>query len=141
MIQHLEPKKSKFSKYFRARTVRRIGAPVPVISTHAVLHLRVLECGFITATQYAAARFAINKITKRVGRCIFYAFPTKALSTRGTNGGRMGKGKGVKKIWGLSVRAGFVLCELQINSEAIGKRALQAAQHRLPIKTLIYQSL
>ena len=87
----LSPKKVKFRKQQRGRMrgVARRGSRL----NFGEFGLQSVECGTITAKQIEAARIAMTRHVKRVGRMWIRIFPDKPFTKKPAEV-RMGKGKG-----------------------------------------------
>ncbi|MFO8144713.1 MAG: 50S ribosomal protein L16 [Candidatus Syntrophosphaera sp.] len=96
--------------------------------------LIALEDAFITSRQIEAARIAITRHMKRLGKVWIRIFPDKPITKKPAET-RMGKGKGAPEYWVAVVRPGRVLFEVEGVSVQIAKEAMRLASHKLPIKT------
>jgi len=96
--------------------------------------LIALEDAFITSRQIEAARIAITRHMKRLGKVWIRIFPDKPITKKPAET-RMGKGKGAPEYWVAVVRPGRVLFELEGVDVKIAKEAMRLAAHKLPIKT------
>ena len=96
--------------------------------------LIALEDAFITSRQIEAARIAITRHMKRLGKVWIRIFPDKPITKKPAET-RMGKGKGAPEYWVAVVRPGRVLFELEGVDVKIAKEAMRPAAHKLPIKT------
>jgi large subunit ribosomal protein L16 len=96
--------------------------------------LIALEDAFITSRQIEAARIAITRHMKRLGKVWIRIFPDKPITSKPAET-RMGKGKGAPEYWVAVVRPGRVLFELEGVDVKIAKEAMRLAAHKLPIKT------
>ncbi len=97
--------------------------------------IKALEPGRITSRQIEAARIAMTRRMKRVGRVWIRIFPDKSITKKPAET-RMGKGKGSPEYWVAVVKPGRVLFEIGGNvSPELAKEALRLAQQKLPIKT------
>lgn len=97
--------------------------------------IKALEPGRITSRQIEAARIAMTRKMKRVGRVWIRIFPDKSITKKPAET-RMGKGKGSPEYWVAVVKPGRILFELGGNvSPELAKEALRLAQQKLPIKT------
>ncbi len=96
--------------------------------------LIALEAAFITSRQIEAARIAITRHMKRVGKVWIRIFPDKPITSKPAET-RMGKGKGAPEYWVAVVRPGRVLFELDGVDAEVAKEAMRLAAHKLPIKT------
>jgi len=98
--------------------------------------LIALEDAFITSRQIEAARIAITRHMKRIGKVWIRIFPDKPITSKPAET-RMGKGKGAPEYWVAVVRPGRVLFELEGVDVKIAKEAMRLAAHKLPIKTRV----
>lgn len=96
--------------------------------------LIALEDAFISSRQIEAARIAITRHMKRLGKVWIRIFPDKPITQKPAET-RMGKGKGAPEYWVAVVRPGRVLFELEGVDIKIAKEAMRLAAHKLPIKT------
>ena len=96
--------------------------------------LIALEDSFISSRQIEAARIAITRHMKRVGKVWIRIFPDKPITQKPAET-RMGKGKGAPEYWVAVVRPGRVLFEIEGVDAKVAKEALRLAAHKLPIKT------
>ena len=96
--------------------------------------LIALEDSFISSRQIEAARIAITRHMKRVGKVWIRIFPDKPITQKPAET-RMGKGKGAPEYWVAVVRPGRVLFESEGVDAKVAKEALRLAAHKLPIKT------
>jgi len=96
--------------------------------------LIALEDSFISSRQIEAARIAITRHMKRVGKVWIRIFPDKPITQKPAET-RMGKGKGAPEYWVAVVRPGRVLFEIEGVEAKVAKEALRLAAHKLPIKT------
>lgn len=96
--------------------------------------LIALEDAFITSRQIEAARIAITRHMKRVGKVWIRIFPDKPITSKPAET-RMGKGKGAPEYWVAVVRPGRVLFEIEGVDPKTAKESMRLASHKLPIKT------
>ena len=96
--------------------------------------LIALEDSFISSRQIEAARIAITRHMKRVGKVWIRIFPDKPITQKPAET-RMGKGRGAPEYWVAVVRPGRVLFEIEGVDAKVAKEALRLAAHKLPIKT------
>ena len=97
--------------------------------------IKALEPGRITSRQIEAARIAMTRRMKRIGRVWIRIFPDKPITKKPAET-RMGKGKGSPEYWVAVVKPGRILFEIGGNvSPELAKEALRLAQQKLPIKT------
>ncbi len=98
--------------------------------------LKAMECGWMTNRQIEAARVAIMRHLKRVGKLWITVFPDKPLTVKPAET-RMGKGKGNPEHWVAVIKPGRILFEVDGVPEATAREAMVLAQHKLPFKTRI----
>ena len=128
----LSPKKVKYRKVQKNNTAGKAwrGSDVD-FGDYA---LQAMEPGRITSRQIEAARMAITRHVKRVGKLYIRIFPDKPISKKPAET-RMGKGKGTPEEWVAVVRPGRVLYELEGASAELAKQAFHLAEHKLAVKT------
>lgn len=98
--------------------------------------LQALEPSWLTAQQIEAMRITISRKLKKVGRLFLRVFPDKPITKKPAET-RMGKGKGAVEGWVAVVKRERVICEIAGLDALQAREALQAAAHKLPIKTRI----
>ncbi len=98
--------------------------------------LIALEDAFISSRQIEAARIAITRHMKRLGKVWIRIFPDKPITSKPAET-RMGKGKGAPEYWVAVVRPGRVLFEIEGVDVKIAKEAMRLAAHKLPILTRV----
>ena len=97
--------------------------------------IKALESGKITSRQIEAARIAMTRNMKRVGKVWIRIFPDKPITTKPAET-RMGGGKGSPEFFVAVVRAGRILFEIGGGvSEELARESMRLAQQKLPIKT------
>jgi large subunit ribosomal protein L16 len=128
----LSPNKTKFRKVHkgRIRGVAKGGTDI----TFGDFGLQAISSGRLTARQIEAARIAMTRHVKRVGKIWIRVFPDKPVTKKPAET-RMGKGKGGVELWVAVVKRGRVLYEMDGVSEELAREALRLAAHKLPIKT------
>ena len=94
---------------------------------------RGADFGF-SARQIEAARRAITRHVRRVGRLWIRVFPDVPVSKKPAEV-RMGSGKGSVEYWAARVAPGRILFELDGVPEQLARGALERAAAKLPIKT------
>ena len=95
--------------------------------------MKAMEPAWITAQQIEAARVAMTRHMKRVGKVWINIFPHKPVTKRPPET-RMGKGKGNPEFWVAVVKPGRIMFEIAGVSEKVAFRAMQLAARKLPIK-------
>ncbi len=128
----LQPKKTKFRKAHKGRI--KGNAKGGFALNFGEYGLKAMQPERVTARQIEAARRAISRYVKRVGRLWIRIFPDVPV-TRKPAEVRMGSGKGSVEFWVCRVKPGRILFEIEGVSEAIAKEAFERAAAKLPIKT------
>jgi len=95
--------------------------------------LQAVECGWITSRQIEAARIAITRKIKRMGKVWIRVFPDKPITLKPAET-RMGKGKGNPEYWVAVVKPGRILFELEGVSEEVAREAMRLGAAKLPVK-------
>lgn len=126
------PKKTKHRKAYKGRIhgVARSGATLAFGS----FGMKALQPERITARQIEAARRAISRHMKRVGRLWIRIFPDIPVSKKPADV-RMGSGKGGVEFYVFRVKPGRILFELDGVPENLAREAFELAAAKLPIKT------
>ncbi|MDM8542214.1 50S ribosomal protein L16 [Desulfococcaceae bacterium HSG7] len=128
----LSPKKVKFRKQQRGRM--RGLANCGNRLNFGEFGLQALECGYISSRQIEAARIAMTRHVKRVGKLWIRLFPDKPITKKPAEV-RMGKGKGAPEEWVAVIRPGRILYEMEGVPVEAAKEAFRLASHKLPLKT------
>ena len=134
----LQPKRTKFRKQFKGRIhgLARGGTQL----NFGAYGMKALEPGRVTAREIEAARRAITRHLKRVGRVWIRVFPDVPVTQKPAEV-RMGKGKGSPEQWVARVKPGRILFELDGVPGAIARTAFERAAEKLPIKTKVIARL
>ncbi|THB80379.1 MAG: 50S ribosomal protein L16 [Desulfobacteraceae bacterium] len=128
----LSPKNVKFRKQFRGRTK---GCPQKGSSLNfGEYGLQAVECGYVNARQIEAARVAMTRKIKRVGKSWIRFFPDKPITKKPAEV-RMGKGKGSTDAWVARVKPGRILYEMEGVPRELAKEAMRLAANKLSVKT------
>ncbi len=128
----LMPKKTKFRKAHKGRIHGNAKGGFDL--NFGEYGLKALEPERITARQIEAARRAISRHVKRVGRLWIRIFPDVPV-TRKPAEVRMGSGKGSVEFWVCRVKPGRIMFEIDGVPEAVAREAFTLAAAKLPIKT------
>ena len=128
----LAPKKVKYRKPHRGN--RRGMASRGTTVAFGSYGLKAMENGWLTARQIEAARVAITRQIRKVGRMWIRIFPDKAITQKPAET-RMGKGKGSPEYWVCVVKPGQILFEVEGVDEELAGEAFRRCAHKLPIKT------
>jgi large subunit ribosomal protein L16 len=134
----LSPKRTKFRKAHKGRIhgLAKGGTDL----NFGAYGLKAVEPGRVTARQIEAARRAISRHIKRVGRVWIRIFPDVPVSTKPAEV-RMGSGKGTPEFWVARVKPGRIMFELDGVSADIAKIAFELAAAKLPISARFVQRL
>jgi large subunit ribosomal protein L16 len=128
----LSPKRSKFRKSHKGHLAGRAKGADEV--SFGDFGLQVLEPGWITARQIEAARVAISRHVKKLGKVHVRVFPDHPVTKKPAET-RMGTGKGGVEGWIAVVRPGRVIFEVEGVGYDVAKEAFTRAHHKLPIRT------
>ncbi len=134
----LSPKRLKFRKQHKGRIhgLAKGGSSLDFGS----FGLKALTPDRITARQIEAARRAITREMKRVGRLWIRIFPDVPVSDKPAEV-RMGKGKGSVEFWVARVKPGRILFEAEGIDEETARAAFALGAAKLPIKTKFVKKL
>ncbi|MDE3059447.1 MAG: 50S ribosomal protein L16 [Pseudomonadota bacterium] len=128
----MSPKKTKYRKAHKGRI--RGNAKGGSQLNFGEYGLKALQPERVTARQIEAARRAISRHVKRVGRMWIRIFPDVPV-TRKPAEVRMGSGKGSVEFWVCRVEPGKIMFEIDGVSEQVAREAFDRASAKLPIKT------
>ncbi|MEZ5937691.1 MAG: 50S ribosomal protein L16 [Hyphomonadaceae bacterium] len=130
----LQPKRTKFRKAFKGRIHGNAkGGFSLAFGSHG---LKALEPERVTARQIEAARRAVTREMKRLGKVWIRVFPDLPVSKK-PNEVRMGSGKGAPELWVCRVKPGRIMFEIDGVPDAVARQALALGAAKLPIKTKI----
>ncbi len=128
----LQPKRTKYRKAHKGRIH---GASKGATQLNfGAYGLKALEPGRISARQIEAARRAITRHMKRVGKLWIRVFPDVPISSKPAEV-RMGSGKGAPEWWAARVKPGRVMFELDGVSRQVAEEAFTLAAAKLPLAT------
>ena len=134
----LSPKRTKYRKGHKGRIH---GAAKGGTSLNfGAYGLKAMEPARITARQIEAARRAITRHMKRVGKVWIRIFPDVPVSRKPAEV-RMGSGKGTPEYWVCRVHPGRIMFELDGVSKELANEAFALAAAKLPIKTRVVSRL
>jgi large subunit ribosomal protein L16 len=128
----LMPKRVKHRKQQRGRMKGRATRGATIV--FGEYGLKAMEPKWITNKQIEAARVAITRHIKRVGKLWIRIFPDKPVTVKPAET-RMGKGKGAPEYWVAVVKPGRIMFELEGVPLDVARRAMLLASAKLPIKT------
>jgi large subunit ribosomal protein L16 len=134
----LRPKKTKFRKAFKGRIHGNAKAGFKI--AFGKYALKALEPERIQEKQIEAARKAINRDLRRIGKLWIRIFPDIPVSKKPADV-RMGRGKGSPEFFVCRVKPGRILFELDSVTEEQARGAFIKAAAKLPIKTKIIKSV
>lgn len=128
----LSPKKTKFRKAHKGRIHGNAKGGTDLL--FGSYGLKATDPGRVTARQIEAARRAITRHMRRVGRLWIRIFPDVPVSSKPAEV-RMGKGKGTPEFWAARVKPGRILFELEGVPADLARTAFERAAAKLPIGT------
>jgi len=128
----LQPKKTKYRKQHKGRI--HGNAKGGTALNFGQYGLKALEPERVTSRQIEAARRAVSRHVKRVGRLWIRIFPDVPVTAKPAEV-RMGKGKGSVEFWVCRVKPGRIMFEIDGVPEALAREAFELAAAKLPIKT------
>ena len=128
----LSPKRTKFRKSHKGHLAGNAKGGTRV--SFGDYGMQVLEPGWVTARQIEAARVAISRQVKKLGKIYVRIFPDHPFTKKPAET-RMGSGKGSPEGWVAVVKPGRVMFELAGVPEPLAREAMRLAGHKLPVKT------
>ena len=128
----MQPKRTKFRKAHKGRIhgLAKGGTDL----NFGAYGMKIVEPGRITARQIEAARRAITRHLKRVGRVWIRVFPDVPVSKKPAEV-RMGKGKGSVELWVARVKPGRIMFEIDGVAEDLAAEAIRLGAAKLPVVT------
>jgi large subunit ribosomal protein L16 len=130
----LSPKRTKYRKAHKGRIHGTAKGGTTL--AFGAFGLKAVEPERITARQIEAARRAITRHMKRVGKVWIRVFPDVPVSRKPAEV-RMGSGKGSPEYWVARIHPGRILFELDGVSKQVAQEAFTLAAAKLPVKTRI----
>ena len=127
----LLPKRVKYRRVHRGRLTGKALRGNKV--SNGDFGLQAMEPAWITSNQIEAARIAMTRYCKRVGKVWIKIFPDKPVTAKPAET-RMGSGKGSPEYWVAVVKPGRVMFEIGEVPEATAREAMRLAANKLPIK-------
>jgi large subunit ribosomal protein L16 len=128
----LSPKRTKYRKQFKGRIHGNAKGGTQL--AFGAYGLKALEPGRISARQIEAARRAITRHMKRVGKLWIRVFPDVPISSKPAEV-RMGSGKGAPEWWACRIKPGRIMFELDGVPHDLAKEAFTLAAAKLPVST------
>lgn len=128
----LQPKRTKYRKAHKGRIHGKAKGGTQL--NFGAYGLKALTPGRLSARQIEAARRAITRHMKRVGKLWIRVFPDVPVSSKPAEV-RQGKGKGNPEWWAARVKPGRVLFELEGVPQDLAREAFTLAAAKLPVQT------
>ncbi|MCS6778430.1 MAG: 50S ribosomal protein L16 [Geminicoccaceae bacterium] len=128
----LQPNRTKYRKAHKGRIHGLAKGGFTL--TFGAYGMKALEPERVTARQIEAARRAITRHLKRVGRVWIRVFPDIPVSKKPAEV-RMGKGKGSVEYWVCRVKPGRILFEIDGVPAELAAEAIARGAAKLPIRT------
>jgi large subunit ribosomal protein L16 len=128
----MQPKKTKYRKAHKGR-IHGLAKGGTMLNFGAY-GLKATSPGRVSARQIEAARRAITRHMRRVGKLWIRIFPDVPVSSKPAEV-RQGKGKGSPEWWAARVKPGRIMFELDGVSKEIAEEAFVLASAKLPINT------
>jgi large subunit ribosomal protein L16 len=128
----LQPKRTKYRKAHKGRIHGTSkGATTLNFGSYG---LKSVEPARVSARQIEAARRAITRHMRRVGKLWIRVFPDVPVSEKPAEV-RQGKGKGTPEWWAARVKPGRIIFELDGVPREVAEEAFRLAAAKLPVKT------
>ena len=134
----LSPQRLKFRKVHKGR-IHGMAKGASELSFGSY-GLKALSPERVTARQIEAARRAITREMKRVGRLWIRIFPDLPVSDKPAEF-RMGKGKGSIEYWCARVKPGRIMFEIEGVDEETARSAFALGAAKLPVKSKFIKRL
>ncbi|HET6535964.1 MAG TPA: 50S ribosomal protein L16 [Sphingomicrobium sp.] len=134
----LSPKRTKFRKGHKGRI--HGAAKGGTTLNFGAYGLKAMEPARVTARQIEAARRAITRHMKRIGKVWIRIFPDVPVSRKPAEV-RMGSGKGTPEYWVCRVHPGRIMFEMDGVPKTLAHEAFALAAAKLPVKTRVVSRL
>ena len=134
----LSPKRTKFRKAHKGRIHGTAKGGTTL--NFGAYGLKAVEPARVTARQIEAARRAITRHMKRIGKVWIRVFPDVPVSRKPAEV-RMGSGKGTPEYWVCRVHPGRIMFEMDGVPKQLAHEAFALAAAKLPIKTRVVSRL
>ena len=128
----LSPKRTRYRKAHKGRIHGKAKGGSTL--NFGSFGLKSVSPGRITARQIEAARRAMTRHMKRVGRVWIRVFPDVPVSQKPAEV-RQGKGKGTPEYWACRIKPGRIMFEIDGVPSATARRAFDLAAAKLPLQT------
>ena len=126
----LQPMRTKFRKAHKGRIKGHATSGATL--AFGQYGLKAVEPERVTARQIEAARRAMTRHMKRLGRVWIRVYPDVPVTKKPLEV-RMGKGKGAVEEWVAVVKPGRVLFEISGVDEKVAREAFARASTKLPV--------
>lgn len=127
----LQPKRTKFRKARKGRIHGKAKGGTEL--DFGAYGLKAVTPGRVSARQIEAARRAVTRHMKRVGRLWIRIYPDTPVSSKPAEV-RQGKGKGNPEWWAAKVKPGRVMFELDGVPMELARDAFKLASAKLPVQ-------
>jgi large subunit ribosomal protein L16 len=134
----LSPKRTKYRKAHKGRIHGQAKGGTQL--NFGAYGLKAVEPGRLTARQIEAARRAITRHMRRIGKLWIRIFPDVPVSKKPAEV-RMGSGKGTPEFWMCRVKPGRIMFELDGVPKDLATEAFTLASAKLPIATRVVARL
>jgi len=134
----LSPKRTKYRKQHKGRIHGNAKGGTQL--NFGAYGLKATTPDRVTSRQIEAARRAITRHMKRVGKLWIRIFPDVPVSQKPAEV-RQGKGKGSPEYWAARVHPGRIMFELDGVPEDVARRAFELASAKLPVQTKFIKRL
>jgi large subunit ribosomal protein L16 len=128
----LQPKRTKFRKQHKGRIHGTAKGGTTV--QFGAYGMKAVTPGRVSARQIEAARRAVTRHMKRMGKLWIRIFPDVPISSKPAEV-RQGKGKGSPEWWAVRVKPGRVIFELDGVPRPLAEEAFRLASAKLPVQT------
>ena len=128
----LSPKRTKFRKAHKGRIHGKAKGGTSL--SFGAFGMKAIEPGRITAREIEAARRAITRHMKRVGKVWIRVFPDVPVSRKPAEV-RMGSGKGNPEYWVARIHPGRIMFEVDGIQKQMAVEAFALAAAKLSVKT------
>lgn len=132
------PKRTKYRKQHKGRIHGKAKGGTEL--NFGTYGLMAVTPDRVTARQIEAARRAIRRRMKRLGKLWIRIFPDVPVSKKPLEV-RQGKGKGSVEYWACRVKPGRIMFEMDGVDYETAKEALDLAASKLPVKTKIIKRI
>ena len=134
----LSPKRTKYRKAHKGRIHGKAKGGASL--NFGSFGLKSISPGRITARQIEAARRAMTRHMKRVGRVWIRVFPDVPVSQKPAEV-RQGKGKGAPEYWACRIKPGRIMFEVDGVTGQTARQAFELAAAKLPLGTRVVSRL